>query len=163
MQGITEKTILKGGTVRITNLRAIFGGKSYELSNLTSASVKVYEPNLFLPVFIAFSLGVCSMLVGISNLREYGQCLQVGLYLAIAGLLFFIISRKTKYEVQIRNPISELPVLETYDGDYAQRVAKAVNEAIANLEEAGHVPARGYPVNIGEFAPRRNRNAKVSV
>ena len=154
MQGITEKTLLKGGTVRITNLRAIFGTKCYELSNITSASVKVYEPNLFIPVFFAFSLGVVSVLIAITDLREYAQCLQVGLYLGIAALLFFIISRKTKYEVEIRNPISELTVLQTYDGDYAQRIVRAVNEAIANLEESDNAPTRGYQVHSREFAHR---------
>ena len=135
MQGITEKTILKGGTVRITNLRAIFGTKSYELSNITSASVKVREPNLFLPIFFAVNLGFCSFLVALTDMREYALYVQVGLYLVIAAIIFFIISRKTKYEVQIRNPISELTVLQTYDGEYAQSVVRALNEAIANLEK----------------------------
>src|SRR5918996_1261068 len=79
MQDLTEKTIRKVGTVRITNLRVIFGTKSY----------------------------------AISNLEDYGLWFQIGLYLGIAALFFFIISRKTKYKVQIRNPVSELTVLET--------------------------------------------------
>ena len=163
MQGITEKTILKRGFVRITNLRAIFGTKCYELSNITSASVKVDEPSLFLPVFFAIILGVCSVLVGVSNMREYAMYVQVGLYLGIAAILFFIISRKTKYEVQIRNPISELTVFQTYDGDYAQKVVGAINEAIANLEEPNHLTARNYRVNGGEFARRQKHGLKVGM
>ena len=134
MQTVTEKTILKVGIVRITNLRAIFGVKSYELSNITSASVQAQEPNLFLPVFFAIILGVCSALVAISDLGEYSQCLQVGLYSGIAGILFLLLSRKAKYRVQIKNPVSELIVLETDDREYAEKVVTALNNAIENLD-----------------------------
>lgn len=134
MQDLTEKTILKVGAVRITNLRAIFGTKSYELSNITSAALQVEEPKLFFPVFFAITMGVCSALIAISNLEDYGLWLRIGLYLGIAATFLFIISRKTKYRVQIRNPVSELTVLETYDGNYAESVVKALNETIAKLD-----------------------------
>jgi hypothetical protein len=134
MQDLTEKTILKVGAVRITNLRAIFGTKSYELSNITSVSLQMEEPKLFFPVFFAIAMGICSALIAISNLEDYGLWLRIGLYLGIAAIFLFIISRKTKYKVQIRNPVSELTVLETYDGNYAESVVKALNETIAKLE-----------------------------
>ena len=136
MQNVTEKTLLKVGTVRITNLRAIFGTKSYELSNITSASLQAQEPNLFLPVFFAIILAVCSALVAISDLGEYSQCLQIGSYSGIAGILFFLISRKAKYKVLIKNPVSELIALETDDRDYAEKVVTALNNAIENLDAA---------------------------
>ena len=79
-------------------------------------------------------MGICSALIAISNLEDYGLWLQIGLYLGIAAVFFFIISRKTKYKVQIRNPVSELTVLETYDSNYAESVVKALNETIAKLE-----------------------------
>ncbi len=134
MLNITEKTLLKVGIVKITNLRAIFGTKSYQLSNITSASLQAQEPNFFLPVFIAVILGVCSALVAISDLGEYSQCLQVGLYAGIAGIIFLLISRKAKYRVQIENPISQIIVLETGDRDYAEKVVTALNKAIENLD-----------------------------
>ena len=131
MRNESETTILKEGHVKITNLRAIIGPKTYAISNITSVHLYVREPNLFLPVFFAVTLGICSALVAISDLEEYSQCLQVGLYAGIAGMLFLIISRKTKYSVQLKNPVSELIVLETYDGNYAERVVIAINKAIA--------------------------------
>ena len=134
MQDLTEKTIMKVGAVRITNLRAIFGAKSYELSNITSVSLQMEEPKLFFPVFFAIAMGICSALIAISNLEDYGLWLRIGFYLGIAAIFLFIISRKTKYKVQIRNPVSELTVLETYDGNYAESVVKALNETIAKLE-----------------------------
>ena len=134
MQNVTEKPLLKVGAVKITNLRAIFGAKSYELSNITSASLQAEEPNLFIPVFFAIILGVCSALVAISDLGEYSQCLQVGLYSGIAGILFFLISRKAKYTVRLHNPVSDLVVLETSDWDYAEKVVTALKKAIQTYE-----------------------------
>lgn len=134
MLNVTEKTLLKVGPVKITNLRAIFGTKSYQLSNITSASLEAQEPNLFVPVFFAISLSVFSALVAISDLGEYSQCLQVGLYAGIAGVLFFLISRKAKYIVRIHNPVSELVVLETSDRDYAEKVVTALQKAIETYE-----------------------------
>lgn len=134
MTHVSEINILKEKNVKITNLRAIFGTKSYQLSNITSASLQAREPNLFLPVFFAIILAVISALVAISDLGEYSQCLQVGLYAGIAGVIFLLISRKAKYGVQIENPVSKLIVLETGDRDYAEKVVTALNKAIENLD-----------------------------
>ena len=136
MQNVTERPLLKVGTVKITNLRAIFGTKSYELSNITSASLQAQEPNLFLPVFFMIILAVCSALVAISDFGEYGRCLQVGLYAGIAGILFLLLSRKAKYRVLIQNPVSELVVLETDDREYAERIVTSLNDAIAKEDYA---------------------------
>src|SRR5688500_16269157 len=134
MLNVTEKTLLKVGTVKITNLRAIFGTKSYQLANITSASLEAQEPGMFVPVFFAIILGVVSVLVAISDLGEYAQCLQVGLYAGIAGLLLFLISRKAKYIVRLHNPVSELVDLETSDRDYAEKVVTVLQKAIQTYE-----------------------------
>ena len=131
MKDVNEITILKERNVKITDQKATFGAKTYAISNITSIYVNVREPNLFYPVLFAVNLGICSVLVALSYGQENSQFLQVGIYMVIAGILFFLISRKTKYSVQIKNPVSELTVLETYDGNYAERVVKAMYEAIA--------------------------------
>ncbi len=131
MKDVNEIIILKERNVKITDQKATFGAKTYAISNITSIYVNVREPNLFYPVLFAVNLGICSVLVALSYSQENSQFLQVGIYMVIAGILFFLISRKTKYSVQIKNPVSELTVLETYDGNYAERVVKAMYEAIA--------------------------------
>ena len=131
MQDFTETTILKEGVVRVTNLRVIFRTKSYDLSKINVAFVNVREPNLFIPIFFAVNLGICSALIAISDFEEFGYWLQIGLYVGIAAILLFLISRKTKYRVKIRNPVSEITVLETDDRNFANSVVKAVNLAIA--------------------------------
>jgi len=129
-----ETTILKEGNVKITDQRATFGVKTYKLSNILSARMSVAEPNFFVPVFFAVIFGICSLLVALSNLEEYSRFLQIGLLGGIAGILFFLFSRKTKYRVQIRSSVGELSVLETDDRNQAERIVRAVNEAIGNIE-----------------------------
>ena len=94
------------------------------------------EPNLFLPVFFAIILGFCSALVAISDLGEYGQCLQVGIYAVIAAVIFLLLSRKAKYTVRIENPVSQIIVLETDDRAYAEKVVGALNKAIESFDAA---------------------------
>lgn len=138
MKDISETSILKEGIVKITNQRATFGTKTYALSDITLVRIRVSEPNLFLPIFFAIILGICSALVAISNLKEYSQFLQIGLYSGIAATLFFLLSRKTKYSIQIRNAVGERSVLETDDRNYAERVVRAMNEAMTKEDPFSH-------------------------
>ena len=134
MKDETETTILKEGTVKITNLRAIIGAKTYAISDVTSVNMRIKEPKMFLPVFFMVNMGICSVLIAFSNREEYAQYLQTGLYLAIAGILLMLISSKTKYSVQITNETGELRILEANDRDYVERIVKAMNDAIALRE-----------------------------
>lgn len=134
MADVKETTILKEGNVKVTDQRATFGAKTYKLSNIVLARMRVNEPNFFLPVFFAVILGICSILVALSDLEEYSQFFEVGSFVGIAGILFFLLSRKTKYRVLIKSTAGELNVLETDDRKYAERIVKAVNEAIGNVE-----------------------------
>lgn len=134
MTHVSEINILKEKNVKITNERAIIGTKTYAISDITSVSIDVNEPKLFLPVFFIVIVGICSVLIAVSDMREYSEFLTTSLYLGIAGLLFFILSQKTKYSVRIRNTSGEIKVLETVDRDHVERIVKALNEAIANKE-----------------------------
>jgi hypothetical protein len=86
---------------------------------------------LFLPVFFAVIAGICSVLIALSDIREYSEFLTTSLYLGIAGLLFFILSQKTKYSIRIKSASGEMKFLESFDKDHAERIVKALNEAIA--------------------------------
>jgi Family of unknown function (DUF6232) len=142
MNDVSERTIMKEGNVKVTDLRATFGTRTYTVSNIAFARMQVKGPNFFLPVLFAVTLGICSVLVAISNLEEYSPLLQVGLYCGIAGILFFLFSRRTKYSVQIRTGVGDLSVLETDDRNYAARIVKAVNEAIGKIEGDANLPRR---------------------
>lgn len=130
MNDASEITILKEGSVKITNLRAIIGMKTYAISNITSVNMRVSEPKMFIPVFFTVNMGICSVLIAISNMEAYAQCLQTGLYAGITGILLFLISRKTKYSAHIKSPAGELRILEASDRDYVERIVKAIHQAI---------------------------------
>jgi hypothetical protein len=132
MNDVSEITILKEGNVKITNLRAIVGFNTYAISKITSVNMRVNEPKLFLPVFFTVNMGICSVLIAISNMEAYAQCLQTGLYAVITGTLLFLISRKTKYSVyiKIKSAVGEQRILEANDKDYVERIVKAMYEAI---------------------------------
>ena len=134
MTQVSEISILKEKDVKITNERAIIGAKTYPISEITSVNMDVNEPKLFVPIFFIAIAAVCSVLVAISDMQEYSECLSTSTYLGIAGLLFFILSQKTKYSVRIRSASGELKVLETFDKEHVERIVKAMNEAIAQGE-----------------------------
>src|SRR5262245_39548567 len=115
MQDVDERTILKEGNVKVTDQRVTFGVKTYNLSNIFSARMRVKESNFFVPVFFAVILGICSVLVALSDLEEFSEFLRVGVFGGIAAILFFLLSRKTKYHVLIKSKAGELNILETDD------------------------------------------------
>jgi len=106
----------------------------YVISEIDSISLDVNKPKLFLPVFFTVIAGICSVLLALSNMREYSGCLNTSLYIGIAGLLLFILSRKTKYIIRIRSSSREINALESFDKDHVERIVKALNEAIAQRE-----------------------------
>src|SRR5688500_18541288 len=134
MNDVTEFKILKEKDVKITNLRAMIGTKSYDISEITSVKMDVNEPKLFLPIFVIVLAAVCSVLVALSDMREYSEFLTTSMYLGIAGLLFFLFSQKTKYSVRIRSASGEIKVLEAVDRGHVERIVKAMNAAIAQRE-----------------------------
>ena len=135
MKELREITILKEGNIKITNKRAIMGMKTYALSKLGSIRVHEDEPKLFLPVFYMLIAAICSALVALSNMNEYSHFLTNGLYIAIIGFLFFLLSRKTKYSVRVRRAAGEMTIWVTNDMDSAKRIVDAITKAI-NLQES---------------------------
>ena len=134
MKELREITILKEGNVKITNQRAIIGAKIYALSKLASVRIYEDEPKLFLPVFYMLIAAVCLALVAVSNMADYSHLLTNGLYIAIAGFLFFLLSRKTKYSVRVRSSTGEMTIWATNDRDSAERIVSAINKAISLQE-----------------------------
>jgi hypothetical protein len=130
MKDSEEVIILKEGNVKITNMRAIIGSKTYAMSNIYSVRMHVKEPKLFVPIFFMLMTAVCSALVALSNLDDLSHYLEIGLYTGVGGLIFFLLSTKTKYSVRIRSSVDELNILEAGDRDFVERIVGAMNEAI---------------------------------
>lgn len=130
MKDSSEITILKEGNIKITNRKAVIGAKTYAVSHITSARVRTNEPRLFVPVFVMIIVGICSVLIAVSDIQEYSHLLTSSLYMGIGSVLFFVLSRKTKYSVRVMVSMGELTILEANDRDYADRIVRAINEAI---------------------------------
>ncbi|MDQ3004262.1 MAG: hypothetical protein M3R47_02590 [Chloroflexota bacterium] len=65
-----EVVILKEGNVKITNLRAMIGPKTYSMSNIDEVRVHEREPKLFVPVFFMLISAVCLALIALTNLDD---------------------------------------------------------------------------------------------
>jgi len=126
-----EVILLKEGHVEITDLSARIGQKTYAISNIHSVGVhNTYEPKLFLSVFFMLVVAAWSASVAMSPMETYSQNMAVGLVIGMAGLIFLILSIKTKYSIRIRSSDSELNILESNDKNFAGRIAHAINRAI---------------------------------
>ena len=129
-----EIVILKEGNVKITNLRARIGSKTYSMSNIDEVRVHEREPKLFVPVFFMLIVAVCLALVALTNLDDLSHILEIGLFIGGGGFIFFLLSTKTKYNVRVRSSIRELNILEANDRDSVERIVTAMNEAISLRE-----------------------------
>ena len=136
MNDVTEYTILKQGNVRVTTQRVRIGPKMYFLSNLVSARMDVNEPNFFLPVFLMLPAAACLSLIALVNMKEWAYYLEIGLYFAVAGFIFLLISTRTKYSVRLIGTVGELKIWETANKETAETVVIAINEAIRIRKEA---------------------------
>jgi len=129
-----EVIILKEGNVKITNLRAMIGPKTYAMSNIDSVRMHVKEPKLFVPVFFMLMAAICSALVAVSNLDDLSHFLEIGLFIGGGGFIFFLLSTRTKYSVRVRSSAGELNIMEANDKDSVERIVSAMNEAISLRE-----------------------------
>ena len=124
-----EAVIFKKGTVRITNMRAIIGNKTYVMSNVTSVSVAKQKPNYALLIIIVPLLvgGLFATFGGLSQ-----QDLNVGLagIAALALGIWMLRSARTKYIVKIGSASGESNALRSQDEGYIREIVKAMNEAI---------------------------------
>ena len=129
-----EIVILKEGNVKITNLRARIGSKTYSMSNIDEVRVHEREPKLFVPVFFMLIVAVCLALVALTNLDDLSHILEIGFFIGGGGFIFFLLSTKTKYSVRVRSSIRELNILEANDRDSVEKIVTAMNEAISLRE-----------------------------
>ena len=130
MNDRSEFTILKEGNIKITNRRVFIGLKTYAISNIFSARVRTNEPTLFIPIFVMITVAICSVLIAVSDMSEYSHFLTSSLYIGIGVVLFFVLSRKTKYSVRVMGSMGELTLLVANDREHAERIVSALNEAI---------------------------------
>lgn len=117
---MSETTYYSQGGIDITNSRAIIGGKTYAMANITSVSMGVISPNYILPAVV----GIAGLLMlSISDFRLFGLLALVG-----AGVLFYMAKRR--YTVNIGSASGESHALVDKDKGRIQEIVDAMNKAI---------------------------------
>jgi len=138
-----EVTYYSDGAIRITNARAVLGGKSYAMANITSVAMWKRPANRTPGVVIAivgllitlcaccpasFTLGSSDSDAAASGLLFVGVGL-LGLLGLVAGIVIAAIA-KPSYVVRLGSASGETDALVSKDQEYIQKIVNAVNEAI---------------------------------
>ena len=125
-----EVILLKEAQVEITDLSAVLGQKTYTIANIHSVQVHMYRTKLFLSMFFVLVIAAWAVSVAMLRVETYTQSLAIGLVIGAVGLIFLIVTTKTKYSVRIGSSDGELNIFETTDKNLVGRIAHAINRAI---------------------------------
>ena len=124
-----EKVIYEQGDIRITNLRAIFGAKTYAISNIMSVTKKE-RTNLsaFLPVVIIV-LGIA--FISFAFFNEVINWIAIGFgVLMVVGGYFVAMLLKTEYFVEIGSASGEEQAYHSKSIVKVTDIVRAINQAI---------------------------------
>lgn len=124
-----EKVIYEQGDIKITNLRAIFGDKTYAISNITSVTKKE-KTNLsaFLPVAIIV-VGIA--FISFAFFDEVINWIAIGFgVLMVVGGYFVAMLLKTEYFVQIASAVGEEEACKSKSIVKVTDIVRAINQAI---------------------------------
>ena len=125
-----EVILLQEGHAEITDLSAVLGQKTYTIANIHSVHVHMYRTKLFLSMFFVLVIAAWVVSVAMLRVETYTQSLAIGLVIGAVGLIFLIVTTKTKYSVRIGSSDGELNIFETTDKNLVGRIAHAINRAI---------------------------------
>ena len=81
-------------------------------------------------MFFVLVVAAWSVSVAMLRMGAYTQSLAVGLVIGAVGLIFLIVTTKTKYSIRIRSSEGELKIFESTDKNFVGRIAHAINRAI---------------------------------
>lgn len=123
-----EEVILENGNVRITNLRATFGAKTYALSGVTSVEMAVKPPATRWS-FALLLVGIMLVAVAFTSISDYVSCLAVGAIFVLGGGMG-LFTAKPKYVVRIASASGETDALISEDKTYIEGIVNAMNQAI---------------------------------
>ena len=124
-----EKVIYEQGNIKITNMRAIFGDKTYAISNITSVTKKE-KTNLsaFLPVAIIV-VGIA--FISFAFFNEVINWIAIGFgVLMVVGGYFVAMLLKTQYFVQIGSAAGEEQAYKSKSIVKVMDIVRAINRAI---------------------------------
>lgn len=123
-----EIVIHEDAEVKITNLRAVLGGKTYSIANITSVGAKEESPSGCVPAGLII-FGLFLLFIGMSDLRSNLGYLITGVVLSGLGFLAAR-SAKPDFILQIATAAGEVKALSSKDKAYIQKITDALNDAI---------------------------------
>ena len=128
-----ETTIYEDGDIKITNLRAIFGAKTYAVSNISAVEMRSKAPSPF-PALIGLLGGVLLLLSlpSFFNNRTWDNnwtLLVIGLILIFFSVMS-IRAAKTEYTIAFSSSSGEIKAFQSYDKEEIDEILQALNDAI---------------------------------
>jgi hypothetical protein len=118
-----EKVYYSNGEITVTSRRAIMGGKTYAMANVTSVSMAQVQESAGSGCVLLF-IGVLTLLI----FSPYGMLL--GLIGICIVLLAIVLMSSSSYVVRIGSASGEANALKNKDRQYIQQIVDAVNQAI---------------------------------
>jgi hypothetical protein len=124
-----EKVIYERGNIKVTNLRAIFGDKTYAISNITSVTKKE-KTNLsaFLPVAIIV-VGIAFISLAFFEDVINWATIIFGVFMVVGGY-FVALLLKTEYFVQIGSASGETQAYTSKNIAEIAEIVQAINQAM---------------------------------
>lgn len=113
-----EIVILSDDNVTVTNSRLVIGGTTYAMRNITSVACVKMEPD----TTAAWQCTIWGIVL---------MCVGIGLVLEIIAIYLFA-TAKPRYALAVRTSGGEQHALEGSDPDFIQKVAQAINDAMAS-------------------------------
>lgn len=126
---MTEETIIfQNGDIKITNLRAVFGEKTYSVSNITSVEAAKINPSSCLPMSV-FLLGIFLILIGIVDIKQNFSYILFG---ALAFVIFYFLNKVSSpsWAVSITTAAGEIKAYKSTDQESIKKIVDALNNAI---------------------------------
>lgn len=127
-----EKNIYEKGKIKITNVRAVFGSKTYAISDITSIEKGLIRTSgsLSLLLFITgFMFGLFGFLDSFSSFHREMWLLAVLLLIGGFGSVF--LGGKPQYFIRFSSSAGEIRTYTSYDQAEIEAIVKALREAIA--------------------------------
>lgn len=131
-----EIPIYSQGEIKVTNLRAVFGEKTYAISNISAVETETVAPSSFGGALLA--IGILMVIFAIPSFLPSQNALQsgpkvtlllLGLLLLVAGFLSMR-AAKSSYTVKISTSSGEVKAYTSDNKELIKNIVESVNQAI---------------------------------
>lgn len=123
-----EIPIYNQGNIKITNLRAVFGDKTYSMSNITSVEKSKAPDSSGCFVLGLILGGILAVMFSFADGISWGALL---LGVAAVGFGVFVArATKPEYVVQFGSASGEVKAYKSANQDEIKQIVEAINQAI---------------------------------